>query len=321
MDFNITALVVTNNRKALLKECIEAILSQSREIDHLIIIDNASTDGTGDFLSENGTLQNPKVEYILEKENLGGAGGFYEGLRIAREHNAKSTEKKYDFVWLMDDDTVPEKDCLSELILAYEIASSEEKRVSFIASSVYGANGEFMNVPGINNKKAPNGYRYFYEHLSDGMLNISYATFVSLLINMDAVSECGLPCKDYFLWGDDTEYTLRLTKHFGDAYMSGKSVAIHKRKEAKDITINDCDDDPVRMSRFFYLYRNNFINEKLYFGMNHPCLRCMNLIRQTEKNIIGKNKELKKKIIRNGYKAGLREWPRFKEYIDGQIKS
>lgn len=319
MDFNITALIVTNNRKALLKECIDAILSQSREVDHLIIIDNASTDGTGDLLSESGLLQNPKVEYVFEKENLGGAGGFYEGLRLAKEHNAESSENKYDFVWLMDDDTVPEKDCLLELIRSYELAAGGEKKVSYIASSVYGANGEFMNVPGINNKTAPNGYRYFYDHLADGLLNISYATFVSLLINMDAVSKCGLPCKDYFLWGDDTEYTLRLTKYFGDAYMSGKSIAIHKRKDAKAITIDDCDDDFERMNRFFYLYRNNFINEKIYFGMNHPFLRCLNLIRQTKKTINGKNSALKKKIIKNGYKAGLKDWPRFKEYIESQI--
>lgn len=52
MDKKIVAIVVTYNRKKLLKECLEAIYTQTVRIDTLILIDNASTDGTTEFLKE-----------------------------------------------------------------------------------------------------------------------------------------------------------------------------------------------------------------------------------------------------------------------------
>ena len=88
---------------------------------------------------------------------------------------------------------------------------------------------ESMNVPDIDMSSTENGYADWYRKLSNGLIKIEAATFVSLLINGEAIKKCGLPCKDFFIWGDDTEYTTRITRNFGPAYMVGKSVAIHKR--------------------------------------------------------------------------------------------
>lgn len=251
----IGAVVVTYNRKELVLECLNAILNQSLNVDEIILIDNNSTDGTFSYLEENKIFLNEKILYKKLDENIGGSGGFFEGMKIARE-------KKFDWVWIMDDDTIPEKDCLNNLIQA---STKIDGKISFLASTIYGINNEFMNVPAINLTNDSNGYPTWYKYLKQGIVSIKEATFVSLLINGKAIEKCGLPIKDYFIWGDDTEYTNRIVKNFGEAYFVGDSIAIHKRKISKSTDITN-EEDKNRLNMYFYMFRNNLINAKLYGG-------------------------------------------------------
>ncbi|MFX5615039.1 glycosyltransferase, partial [Acinetobacter baumannii] len=78
------------------RECLQSVLSQTRAPDHVLVVDNASTDGTGEMLKE----EFPEVEVLRLPENQGGAGGFHEGIKRAYEAG-------YDWIWLMDDDGLP----------------------------------------------------------------------------------------------------------------------------------------------------------------------------------------------------------------------
>lgn len=111
MNENVIAVVVTYNRQKLLFECLDAIFRQTYSISRLILVDNCSTDGTSEALAKKGYLEHPKMTYVKTKANIGGAGGFYKGIR-------KCMEFSYDWIWLMDDDTVPSAECLEQLILA-----------------------------------------------------------------------------------------------------------------------------------------------------------------------------------------------------------
>jgi rhamnopyranosyl-N-acetylglucosaminyl-diphospho-decaprenol beta-1,3/1,4-galactofuranosyltransferase len=121
MSDSVCAVVVTYNRKNLLIECLEALRKQTRPIQGIYLIDNASTDGTPELLLEKGyiselppeNLKEPwekefiiqnltngeeiKLHYVRMHENTGGAGGFYEGVK-------RGYERGYDWLWLMDDD-------------------------------------------------------------------------------------------------------------------------------------------------------------------------------------------------------------------------
>lgn len=252
----VSVVVVTYNRKKLLKECVNAILNQTFKINKLIIIDNNSTDNTYSELENSGIINNKLVKYVKLEKNIGGAGGFHEGMKIAYE-------EKSDWVWIMDDDTIPNKDCLENLIKSLNVIN--DRKISFLASAIYGENGETMNVPQIDTDVEKNGYQGWYKNLQDGIVRIKEATFVSLLINNQAIEKCGLPIKDYFIWGDDTEYTRRISKYYGKAYFIGNSKAIHKRKNAKNLTIIN-EEDANRMKNYYYMIRNNLINAKLYRG-------------------------------------------------------
>ena len=249
----VAAVIVTYNRKELLLECLDAVFRQTYPVGPIFVIDNNSTDGTYESLAAAGYLE--RLQYKKLAANTGGAGGFHAGFK-------ESLNAVYDWLWIMDDDTIPNPDCLENLINALEAVRGE--KVSFLASSIYGPNGEFMNVPRVSEARSENGYPNWYSHLADGMMKIATATFVSLLISRDAILNVGFPFKDYFIWGDDTEYTLRLIKYYGPAYMVGKSVAIHKRKSAQKLNI--VTDEADRLDFYFYFFRNYLINTSTYGG-------------------------------------------------------
>lgn len=241
------AVIVTYNRKEMLTKCLDAVLNQTRLVNTIIIIDNNSTDQTEDYLRQNGYLKKEQIQYVKLAENIGGAGGFHEGMKLARENAA-------DWIWIMDDDVIPDKTCLEELLKAKD---SIPEKVSFFASSIRGINGEALNVPKINRNQFTK-YTDWYRYLDNGMVQIVKATFVSLLISGEAVKKCGLPWKPFFLWGDDSEYTQRLIRDYGPAYMVGKSKAIHMRNGGEELSLVK-ETNINRIPLYYYYYRNNLI--------------------------------------------------------------
>ena len=282
----VEAVVVTYNRKEMLLECLDAILKQSVSVDKIIVIDNCSTDNTPELLEEKGYLQNIKIFFSRLDSNTGGAGGFYEGMKIARSMNP-------DWVWIMDDDVIPDMKCLEELLKADEITSEE---VSFYASAIRNMEGTAMNVPKLDRKQFTR-YTDWYKYLDYGMVQIVKATFVSLLINGKAVEKCGLPWAPFFIWGDDSEYTQRIIRDYGPAYMVGTSKAVHLRGSAEELSIVR-ETNENRIPMYFYLYRNNLIGFWEYENSLYKFL-CMGKLGLDffSVNFTGKFKLKKMKVI------------------------
>lgn len=312
---NIVAIVVTYNRKKLLKECLESLLEQTLKLDKIIIIDNNSTDNTFEYLKEKGILENKSIYYKKLNKNIGGAGGFYEGIKLSQKFNP-------EWIWIMDDDTIPKNNCLEKLIDAKNII---KEKISYLASSIYGMNNEFMNVPNINTDKSESGYPNWYKYLSRGVVRIKEATFVSLLINNQAVKEIGFPVKDYFIWGDDTEYTLRLTKYYGNAYLVGDSIAIHKREVSKQLSLYE-ESNINRISFYYYMIRNTLINKNAYYGKKDKIRYLLRNIKNSFKILFDKNCEyrLKKFIIIhkaiNAYILKKYDYRAFKNRLDINVE-
>lgn len=295
MCSSVNAVIVTYNRKDLLRESMDAVLSQTVKLNKLIVIDNASTDGTEAVLEEYKNKYGNVVSFKMSK-NYGGAGGFYYGIRKAYLDGC-------DYVWAMDDDTIPSESALEELLTA---RTKIEGQVSFLASAVYGPEGEPMNVPGICMDLASNGYQDWYYYLKDSIVKISSATLVSLLFDCNAIKKIGAPHPDFFIWGDDTEYTLRMTHHFAPAYFVGKSVVLHKRFNAKNLSLVD-DDNANRIKMFYHFYTNNLVLTKEYFPWKNNVLLRLRLIKDIIKIVSSKTncKGSKIKTILKGYKCYL----------------
>lgn len=305
---NVVAVVVTYNRKELLMECLNAILSQTIKVREIVLVDNASTDGTYDCLQQQGYFEREDFIYLLQEKNVGGAGGFYAGMKYAASNNA-------DWIWIMDDDTIPEEGCLEALLCAKDKFSTP---VSFFASSVRGIDGSPMNVPMIDNRITKNGYQDWYLKLEEAMVKIKMATFVSLLINGNAVHECGLPCPDYFIWGDDSEYTLRLTKYYGDAYLVGKSKVCHKRITNQSVSVFN-QSDKKRIKNSVYQYRNRFINSRLYSPLLETVFYTGKCVMQSC-TLLFRGEFAKSQVILKGLFQGIIKYSYFKKWINSQIK-
>lgn len=249
---NICAVIVTYNRKELLIECIDALLNQSYELKDILIIDNNSNDGTWEYIKENEL--DDKIIYKKLDKNIGGAGGFHEGIKEA-------IDGCYDWIWIMDDDTIPTKKALEELING--INDIKETNIGFVSSKVVGTNNEEMNVPNISRRLDENEYPIWMKYLNKSIVEVESATFVSTLINIDAIKKVGLPWKEFFIWGDDIEYTLRISRNFGTGYVVGKSIVIHKRKSAKNLSLID-EYNLDRLNMYKYKYRNDIIISNNY---------------------------------------------------------
>lgn len=235
----VAAVVVTHNRKELLKECIEALKASTCSVD-IIIVDNNSTDGTKEYISD---LIGGNVIYKRLKKNLGGAGGFSAGMKYA-------VKRGYEYVWIMDDDTIVKKDTLEVLLKAKDEISDD---FGFISSSVKWIDGSDCKMNMQTYKTNITDYEKTY--VAKGIYPVKAATFVSLLFSSDAIRQIGLPLKEYFIWGDDKEYTLRMSNTFA-CYNVVDSQVIHKMNNNEGSNITK--DDIERINRYYYAYRNDF---------------------------------------------------------------
>lgn len=235
----IAAVVVTYNRKELLKQCLEHILAQTVECD-IWVIDNASTDGTVPYLRQ--MQKEKRIRVICPGQNLGGAGGFNLGVR-------RVVEAGYSWLWLMDDDTLPRPDALEHLLEADRYLKGH---YGFLSSAVLWKDGKGCRM---NRQKLKKGSYEEIGLLEQGLLPVEQATFVSMFLRAETVKSAGLPVKEFFIWGDDLEYSRRLAVRMKlPCYLAGKSQVVH----AMGSNTGSCiaTDGPERMERYRYAYRN-----------------------------------------------------------------
>lgn len=217
MNYKVVAVVVTFNRKALLLECLDALLKQTYPVEQIYLIDNASTDGTPEVLAEAGYISHPKIEYVRLPENTGGAGGFYEGMKLAHQG-------AFDWVWVMDDDAEPMPDALSVLLSSK--SPKELDKYSGLSGVKIGLDGlpQYVHRGRFDSGVGPVPLS---EIEATTEQTISYASFVGLLINAKAIGQAGYPLQEFFIWFDDVEYCQRL-KYFGPILYNPQSVILHK---------------------------------------------------------------------------------------------
>lgn len=293
MEKQVACVVVTYNRKELLKECIEALKKQSYENLKILIIDNASTDGTkekiNDYLDE-------RVLYFNTGENLGGAGGFNFGMKCALRENA-------DYIWLMDDDAIVKENTLNELL---DFAKSINDDFGFLSSHVLWTDGSNcqMNIQRLGLKKEIKDFTKTQK--------IKLASFVSFFVKSSVVEDLGLPIKEFFVWGDDWEYSSRISKKY-DCYYVPSSEIIHKSSQNMGVDISR--DSKDRLSRYFYAYRNEgyFYRKQGFKGKIYNFLK-RNLHKYKIRKSSVDDKKERLKILKDGYKASKTFNPRI-EYM------
>ncbi len=244
MEQKIIAVVVTFNRLTLLKRAIEFIQKQTLSVCEIIIVNNGSTDGTTEWLTSQESLT------VVNQDNVGGAGGFYTGIKVAYEHNA-------DWIWCMDDDVYPSEKCL-ETLYSYSQRYSNigiicPRRIQ-AGEVVYGETLKFN----LSNPFRPlNRFLKSKDIGKHELVKIEGMAFEGPLVSRAVVDAIGFPNQDLFIFFDDSDYSYRATLAGFDV-MYCKNAILNKELFPKKILKSG-------------EYRNNW---KLFYDIRNSTFFC-----------------------------------------------
>ena len=300
----IVLLVVTYNRLEKLKKCLSSIDNQTYSKFDVIVIDNSSTDGTENFLKSE-EIHNNKLRVYRTEKNLGGAGGFNFGIK-------KSVELNYDYIWIMDDDTYPEPSALEKFVDAIKLVNDD---FGFFAGYVKWTDGSpcVMNKSRISQKT----YDDIQLAMENKMLRVDSSSFVSCFVKSVVVLDLGLPIKEFFIWGDDTEFTQRISSKY-PCWLVYDSQVIHDMKENQGVE-SLTNPKIERVDRYYYQYRNQiFIHKKASKASYYKCLydSYKDICVLHHSNIQDKKHRIS--IIRKGIRDGKKFNPSI-EYINKSL--
>lgn len=252
---NIYSIVVTYNRARLLRRTLTELAENG--FRRIIVVNNASTDETRDVLR---AFEGHFDEYhvLTLPENIGGAGGFSEGLR-----RFLAVSREGDYALLHDDDSWPN--------FAYgELAAQLGPAVRLGAFPVTHTDGTVvaMNRPGRARflRSVLRAYEYFQSKHRPASLadfghwtSFEYCAFVGFLIRRDVVMAVGLPSPAFFIYSDDTVYTYLASRQYGPIVnlYRGRCTFIHDRNRA---TAKSLLESPF----VFYEVRNKLVLFRLF---------------------------------------------------------
>ena len=269
-DMQILAVVVTHNRRMLLSRCLDNLLAQKRQSDQILVVNNASSDGTVEMLEKRD------IPFITQ-ENLGSAGGWHRGIQHALDNG-------FDAVWLMDDDGFPDASALGllEVALLPDIACAaslvvrEDVPTHFVfpmpvldASDlpiIWGRVRKLVSMTELR-AAAPNG-TYPFAHFFNGAL-----------VTMTAVRQVGNVDCNFFMNGDELDYLYRLRK-------AGKVIsvlgAIHYHPDQSQ--------RPYTSAKVYYFVKTSLVLNTRYFNvvwLRHALTVAVVIVRTARRNNIG----------------------------------
>lgn len=249
---SITAIVVTYNRCALLMRCLSALANQTRKPARILVVDNASTDGTLELLESAGWLAREDVRLLRLAHNTGGAGGFSAGLNHAIHHGA-------EWAWMMDDDAEPHNNALEELI-----------RVIERPSDVYGSlavNENETSWP-MTLEGAPAHTTCLSADIPT-KAEVRMLPFLGFLIHKDLVAKIGLPDAAFFIAADDVEYCVRAQRAGAKIFVAGKSHIEHPKSRPYQVKIPGYTLTSLELPPWkrYYDTRNRLLVAREHYGL------------------------------------------------------
>lgn len=215
----VCAVIVTYNRKEYLLKLIKSLINQTYKLDSILIFDNFGSDNTGEYLKENNIIndyrelkltknsfQSIDIYFYRNNENTGGSGGFHDSMKIACELN-----KKFDFLWCMDDDVLADTECLNNLI---------NKTSKNILMAVPNRNNEkFVDRPIVDiDLTNPFRIRKIKKSLNPNTIKndsveVVDVAFEGPLISVELIKKIGYMDVNYFIFFDDTDFSHRACKY------------------------------------------------------------------------------------------------------------
>jgi len=199
----VAIVVVTYNRSALLENMLAGLARLDRPADAVFVVDNASTDHTKEILAARREHPELPLQVTHSAENLGGAGGFRLGVRLAYDAG-------HDRIWLVDDDVVPAPDCL-EVMLAQDepclAAIREDLRGRVVEKAAL--DFDLRNPLAIRPKRASVDGTFTDRRAMPERVELQNVSFEGFMFRREVVDAIGLPDASYFIFYDDVDFAVR----------------------------------------------------------------------------------------------------------------
>jgi GT2 family glycosyltransferase len=275
---------------------VDALLEQTYTVEKVIVVDNNSNKENSAIIK--GILDE-RIFVLHLDENLGGAGGFQKGMEYARDtYNP-------DWYWLMDADAYPCKDCLEKLLSH----RNDKANIGYLAPLIYGIDLQQYQL--YHHKKLAKYLErdiplyHDYSEIPD-VSDIIADAFVGPLFSKAAVKEVGIADGSLFIYGDDLEYTFRVTRKF-PALLVKNAVINHRDQPAANGV-----QQPKNWWKDYYMYRNRllFINKfqenifKRSIGVFLVWLRVFKQIVLNIKRNKGEMRKLRARLLWEAYYDG-----------------
>ncbi|WP_296283522.1 glycosyltransferase [uncultured Acinetobacter sp.] len=247
MSKSLAIVLVTFNRVELLREMLDSIQQQTILPSKVIIINNASSDGTFDYLNN---LNDDMYHIIHNDINSGGAGGFHQGTKLAYDLG-------YDAIFLVDDDILLDSKCI-ESLLKYNfnamIAVREDKKGNIMETAGYNYN--LSNPFQINPKSQTIAKKYHKRSEMPEYEEVKTISFEGFFIKREVIDKIGFPYEDYFIFFDDLDYGLRVLE-IGEKIFAIRDAKIVRQFEyVQNMALGTW--------KSHYMYRNFFLIHYIY---------------------------------------------------------
>jgi len=236
MSSTVCAVVVTYNRKDLLRECLCALANQTHSLDAILVVDNCSTDGTDVMLA----AEFKDLSSLRLQLNSGGAGGFHEGIKWA-------FERHFTWIWVMDDDVEAMPDALAMLLEFQSLGQFIHPRRMGSDGQPYAWEGLF-DPSGVSKKSF--GSDVSFEAGRD-WIPVNYGCFEGALIHRSVVAQVGLPDKRFFFQGDDEIYGFHAARCVNVIYVNRLCLRRKLPTPAK-----------FSKQRLYIVFRNRFLTRE-----------------------------------------------------------
>lgn len=246
----VAAVLVTYNRLELLKKVLFSLKNQTKFIDKIIVINNGSTDGTTEWLESQSGIE------IISQSNTGSSGGQARGFKEAYDQG-------YEWIWEMDDDVLPDENCLEIMW-----ASRKENKVISPLRIAEDGNVFFNDTLEFN---LSNPFKSFWKKIinendiSQDFIHAVGITFEGAFFHRSLIEKIGLPEKNIFIYGDDSEFFIRAVK-------AGFTVGILTKAIARRLLPYTIEKQ-IHSPKLYYIIRNQILIDRIHGSKSVRILR------------------------------------------------
>jgi rhamnopyranosyl-N-acetylglucosaminyl-diphospho-decaprenol beta-1,3/1,4-galactofuranosyltransferase len=196
MKPSIASITTAYNAAHRLPRQIDALLRQTRALQEIVVVDNGSTDGTSAMLAE----RYPQVTVLRLSSNAGAAGGWAAGLTYT------ALEKRHDWIWNFDDDSVPGDSALDTMLSSAREITEDPSVGMLVPLPVHESTG--VSYPPLLWRDGL--IKPAKDVLQGPVWFADVAVASGCMVRREVVEAVGLPRADFFMDFFDFEYCLRM---------------------------------------------------------------------------------------------------------------